>query len=263
MFSRELKVNLKSFLMWFSIIGIFFFIILAAYPFIINTENMNYLDEMMAMFPEELLKAFNLDIASISTAFGWFKSEGFVFILLVIGCYSGLIGINILLKEESDLTIEYLNSLPIKRTNIVLEKSLVGIIYIVLLVLGLSILNLLGLLFENELNLKQYILLSITPLFSSLVIYFMCLFISTFTHKTKKMIGVGLGIVFISYILNILSQISDSVSFLKYASVFTLSDIRNVIINVSINPLMIIISIFLSIIFLLLTIYRYNKKELV
>ena len=224
---------------------------------------MNYLDEMMAMFPEELLKAFNLDIASISTAFGWFKSEGFVFILLVIGCYSGLIGINILLKEESDLTIEYLNSLPIKRTNIVLEKSLVGIIYIVLLVLGLSILNLLGLLFENELNLKQYILLSITPLFSSLVIYFMCLFISTFTHKTKKMIGVGLGIVFISYILNILSQISDSVSFLKYASVFTLSDIRNVIINVSINPLMIIISIFLSIIFLLLTIYRYNKKELV
>ena len=35
------------------------------------------MDEMMNLFPEEMLKAFNMDIASMNSAFGWLKSEGF------------------------------------------------------------------------------------------------------------------------------------------------------------------------------------------
>ena len=64
----------------------------------------------MSLFPDDLLKAFNMDISSISSAYGWLKSEGFVFVLLIIGSYSGIMGSNILLKEENDKTIEYLNS---------------------------------------------------------------------------------------------------------------------------------------------------------
>ena len=96
---------------------------------------MQMIDEMMNMFPEEVLKAFNMDITSIDSAFGWLKTEGFVFVLLITGIYSGILGSNILLKEENDKTIEYLNSLPIKRTNIVISKVLCGIIYIFLMIL--------------------------------------------------------------------------------------------------------------------------------
>ena len=67
-----------------------------------------------------------------------------------------------------------------------------------------------------------------------MVIYFICMFLSTFTHKTKKMLGLSLGIVLISYVFNVLSSIADSTEFLKYLSVFTLADIRSVIINISI-----------------------------
>ena len=77
------------------------------------------------------------------------------------------------------------------------------------------------------------------------------------------MLGISLGIVLISYILQMLSTIADTVEFLKYLSVFTLSDIRNVIIDRTINPVMVIISILLSSILLTLTILRYNKKELI
>ena len=89
------------------------------------------------------------------------------------------------------------------------------------------------------------------------------MFLSTFTHKTKKILGISLGIVFISYILQTLSTISSSVEFLKYFSVFTLADIRNVIMNVAINPVMVIISICLASLFLIATVIRYNRKELV
>ena len=263
MFKREYKFNFKSFLIWTVLtLGIFLLVYLM-YPSIVASDNVKMIDEMMKVFPPEMLKAFNMDIASMNSAYGWLKSEGFVFVLLIIGCYAGILGSNILLKEENDKTIEYLNSLPIKRTTIVLNKVLVGLINITLLVLLLGIFNYIGLTISGDFDIKQFILLSITPLFPALVLFFTCLFISTFTHKTKKTLGVSLGIVLVSYMLNTFSAMAKEVEFLKYASVFTLADIRNVIMNNSINEVTILITILLSVLFLSLTIIHYNKKELI
>ena len=263
MLEREIKVNLKNFIVWLLVLVGIFLVVFLMYPSIISSDNIKMIDEMMEIFPEEVLKAFNMDISSISSAFGWLKTEGFVFVLLIIGCYSSIYGSNILLKEESDKTIEYLNSLPVSRNKIVISKVISGIIYIISMVLIFGIFNYICLSLSGDFDKKQYILLSITPIFSSLVIYFLCMFLSTFTHKTKKMLGISLGIVFISYILQALSTMSSSVEFLKYFSAFTLSDIRNVIVNVSINPAMVLVTLVLSIIFFALTIIRYNKKEFV
>ena len=263
MLRREFKVNFKSFIIWLIVLLAIFLLVYLMYPYIINSENVEMLNEMMEVFPKEMLVAFNMDISTMDTAFGWLKSEGFVFVLLIIGCYAGIMGSNILLKEESDKTIEYLNSLPVKRSNIVFSKVIVGFSYVVLMTLLVGIFNYIGLYFSGEFDVKQYLLLSITPLFSSVVIFFMCMLLSTFTHKTKKMLGVSLGIVLVMYILQTFSTMADEVSFLKYFSVFTLSDIRNVIIDVSINPVMVLISISLSILFLGLTLFKYSRKELV
>lgn len=263
MFKREMKVNLKGFIVWNLILIGIFLVVYLIYPSIINSDNIEMMEEMMKIFPKEMLKAFNMDISTMDSAYGWLKSEGFVFVLLIIGCYSGIVGSNILLKEENDKTIEYLNSLPITRNSIVINKVMAGFIYVVLMVLILGIFNYIGLSLSGDFDKKQFVLLSITPIFSSLVIYFMCIFISTFTHKTKKMLGLSLGIVLISYVLQILSTMADEVKFLQYFSVFTLADIRNVIVDISINPFMVIISISLSILFFILTLVRYNKKELV
>lgn len=263
MFRREMKVNFKNFIIWLSILLGIFLVVYLVYPSIINSTDTKMIDEMMKMFPEDMLKAFNMDISSIDSAYGWLKSEGFVFVLLIIGCYSGLLGSNILLKEENDKTIEYLNSLPIKRTSIVLSKISCAFIYITLITLILLLFNFICLMISGTFDKLQFILLSLTPLLSGVVVFSICLFLSTFTHKTKKMTGISLAIVFISYIFQMISTLSENVEFLKYLSVFTLSDIRNVIKNISINPCMIVISMLLSILFILFTIIHYNKKELV
>ena len=263
MFRREMKTNLKSFIIWTSILIGLFLVVFLVYPSIINNETMQMMDEMMKMFPEEMLKAFNMDISTIDSAFGWLKTEGFVFVLLITGIYSGILGSNILLKEESDKTIEYLNSVPVTRKNIVINKILCGLLYIILMIAIIGIFNFIGLSLSGEFDRKSYILLSITPIFSSIVIFAICLFLSTFTHKTKKTIGISLGIVFASYFLNIISEMGESTEFLKYISIFTLADIRNVIINEFINPLMIVLTIGITAIFMILTVINYEKKELV
>ena len=263
MFKRELKINLKSFVIWTSILIGLFLVVFLVYPSIINSANIKMIDEMMKICPEEMLKAFNMDISTIDSAFGWLKTEGFVFVLLITGVYSGILGSNILLKEESDKTIEYLNSVPGPRKNIVLNKILCGIFYIILMILIIGIFNFIGLSLSGEFDRKSYILLSITPLFSSIVIFAICLFLSTFTHKTKKTLGISLGIVFVSYFLNVISEIGESTEFLKYISIFTLADIRNVILNVSINPILVVLAICITVIFMILTMICYEKKELV
>ena len=263
MLKREMKINLKSFIIWMSIILGLFLLIYLVYPSIINSDNIKMMDEMMKLFPEELLKAFNMDISSMDTAYGYLKTEGFVFILLLTGIYSSIIGSNILLKEENDKTIEYLNTLPVTRTKIVTSKILCALTYVISMIIILSIFNYIGLSISGDFDKKQYILLSITPLFSSLVIFSVCLFLSTFTHKTKNTIGISLGIVFASYFLQILSELSDKVEFLKYITPFTLADVRNVITDITINPVNVILSLLLTIIFIILSIYNYNKKELV
>ena len=195
MLKREMKVNFKSFLIWLLVlIGIFLMVFLV-YPSIINSDNIKMMDEMMKMFPSQMLKAFNMDISVIDSAFGWLKTEGFifvllilgfgsviisafgwlktegfVFVLLIIGSYSAILGSNILLKEESDKTIEYLNSLPITRNKIIFNKTIVGLIYIILMVIILGIFNFIGLSLSGDFDKKQYVLLSITPIFSSIVI---------------------------------------------------------------------------------------------
>lgn len=263
MLKRELKVNLKPFLLWSGALMSIYLLIFLIYPSIIASEQMANLDQMMQMFPPELLKAFNMDIASIASAYGWLKTEGFVFILLVTGCYSSILGSTILLKEEDNRTIEYLATLPVKRSDIVLNKYLTGFVYTVGMTIAIGIFNLIGLSLSGELETKQYLLLAVTPIFPSIVLFSLCMFISTFFRKANKMFGLSIGVTFISYVLNVVSGMNESVAGIKYISIYTLADIRNVITEVKINPLCLVISIGLSAILLLLILRRYEKKELV
>ncbi len=263
MIKREFKTNFKTFLIWTLILIVMFVVVFAVYPYIVTDDTMNGLDEMMKVFPPELLKAFNMDLSSISSAYGWLKSEGFMFVLLIVGFYSSYLGSNILLKEESDKTIEYLESLPIKRSKIVSNKILVGLTYIISLIVLIGVFNYIALLMSCEFNQKEYLLLSITPLLIALPLFAINLFISTFLHKTKKTIGISLGMVFLFYLLSVLSELSENVEVLKYFSIYTLANIRSVISNCSINPVNIIISISITVLFIALSYIRYNKKELV
>lgn len=68
---------------------------------------------------------------------------------------------------------------------------------------------------------------------------------------------------FASYFLNVVSELSEETEFLRYISVFTLADIRNVILDVKINPYMVLVTVGLSAILIGGTLVRYHRKELV
>ena len=65
------------------------------------------------------------------------------------------------------------------------------------------------------------------------------------------------------YIISVLSELSNKVKFLKYLSIYTLADTRNVIEKIEINPINVIISLSITILLIIGTYKRYNDKELI
>ena len=263
MIKRELKVNLRGFIIWTGTLLVLLLLIYLVYPSIISDGKGNKVNEMLEAFPPDLLKAFNMDISSLDSAFGWLKSEGFVFLYLITGIYSCLLGSNILLKEESEKTIEYLASLPITRRRVVLDKIVVSMIYIISMIVVLGVFTLVARNISENPDNRQLLLLSITPVFPAVVLFALGLFISTFTHKTKKMLGISIGFVFASYILSVISEMGESVRGFQYLSVFTLADSRRVIADSELNPVCAVISVVLCAVFIVLSLVRYQRKELV
>ena len=134
MLKRELKINLKSLIIWTGILVLMFALIFAIYPSLINEETKYMITKMMDTMPDDILATFNMDIVGIETAYGWFKTEGYTFLTLIGGLYAAIIGATILVKEENDKTIEFLVSKPISRESIVTSKILCGVINILILI---------------------------------------------------------------------------------------------------------------------------------
>lgn len=263
MFKKELKSNLKLFLIVLGVLIGTFMMAYVVYPFAMDEETVKSLDDMMKMFPPELLKAFNMDNVSIATPYGWVKSEGFMLALLGLAVYASILGGIIVLKEENNKTIEYLATLPVKRSKILTVKILASFIYIVGIVVAFMLFNLLALIVLKEKIEGGFFLLSFSPLLLAVPFFFINLFISTLFKRNMKTIGISLGLVFVSYFINLISQMSNKVEFFKYFSLYTLADTRYIISDSKIHVLCIVISLLIGAIFAVLSYVRYNRKELV
>lgn len=263
MLLRELKINIKTLFLYTVILSVMFLLIFSIYPSLISDEAKLMLDEMMSTMPEEMLGSFNMDIIGIENAYGWFKTEGYVFLILIGGTYASILGATILIKEENDKTIEFLYSKPINRNQIVTSKILCGIINILLFTGIVTLLNFIGLKNVETFELKEFLMISILPILTYYLLFFTSLFISTFIKKTRKSMGIGVAIVFISYAMQLVGGISEDLEILKKISYFEFSSARYIILNNAINMKYIVAGITIILICTLAIYYRYNKKEFV
>lgn len=261
MLKYELKNNIKTCLIWLTFMIAMYLLIYLIYPSIVSETNLNAMNEMIETMPKEMIQAFNMDLASIDSVFGWIKTEGYIFVLLIGGIYSALLGFNSLVREESDKTIEYLYSKPINKTKILNTKVLSGIISIVLFNIIFMIFNFIALIISDDMQYKMFFLLFVSPIFIDFIIFFFCLFISTFFRSTKITTSLAISFVFLMYFLQLIGSISKDFEFIKNFSIFELFSSRDMILDETIKLSSIIISVVLIILFYILSVINYKRKE--
>ena len=257
---KELKDNLKSFIIWTSIIAAFVILMIGVYPSFSN--DMEAMNELMKNFPEPMLKAFNMDVLSFETAIGYFSTEGYMFVTILGGCFSAIIAGSIISKEESDRTAEFLLSKPITRTKIITNKIFIASIYIIGLNLITSLITFLGFTIIDGLEFKKWLLLSVGPLLLCLTFASISYLISCFVTKSRQVMSLSLGLVLGTWMLNIVAGLTDKLSFLKYVSPFEYVNSKYLAVEEKIPLQYIGIMAAVIIICISLTYHFYNKKDI-
>ena len=263
MLLRELKVNLKTLILYTIILSVTFSFIFLIYPSIVTDETKVMLDEMVKTMPAEMMQSFNMDIIAMDDAYGWFKTEGYIFLVLIGAVYSAILGSTILVKEENDKTIEFLYSKPINRKQIVTSKILCGIINIFIFTLIVTFFNYLTLTSSESFEIKEFLMISIPTILIYYLFFFTMLFISVLLKKTKKSMNTGIAFVFVSYGMQLIGGISEEIKILKEISYFEFASARYIILNNALDMKYVISGIVTILILILLTYYRYDKKEFI
>jgi ABC-2 type transport system permease protein len=119
-FQRELKRNLKSLIIWGTILSGLILMLLSMYTqFAANQQAMQ---DMLEAYPAQLKKAFGMDKLNMGSLIGFYGIEVYMFTTLVGSVYAALLASSILVKGESEKTIEFLLFKPVTRVQIVAGK---------------------------------------------------------------------------------------------------------------------------------------------
>ncbi|MGX7417684.1 ABC transporter permease subunit [Carnobacterium gallinarum] len=220
----EWRTQFKSVFVWCGVVGLILLLFMSVFPSMKNAGLADIVNSKMNALPQNILKIFNLnDSGSLLNVMGYFAYV-FQYIVLASGIYAVLLGSQSLIKEESDGTIEFLYAQPITRKELVWTKFIASLsILIVFWAITFSLSTILVLLFKNSNDRSSVVLAKLSTIFLNdglilialLAIGFFC---STLLQSSKQATGLSLGIVFGTYVLGVLSEINDRVSFFKYMS---------------------------------------------
>ncbi|NLC68144.1 MAG: ABC transporter permease subunit [Clostridiaceae bacterium] len=261
-FTRELKRNRKSFIIWTASLVLFNILMMSFYQSI--AENTEMYDKMVMEFPRAMIEAFGLDKISMSTILGFFGTECYIFITLFGSIYAMLLGASTLSREEGEKTIEFLLAKPVTRSTIVTEKAANAFSLITLFNLIFSIVNFL--MFDavkiDDYSTRALLLLSLGPLLLHLTFTSIGLLISVFVVKAKAVYPVSIGFVLFMYFISIMSSISEKLTNLKYLTPFKYVDAPDIIMNERIEPVYLAIMFAVIAISLAATYVLYNRKNI-
>ena len=261
-FIREWKRNRKSLFIWSFSISILQFLQISVYPSF--AENLESTKEFLQALPEGLLKAFAMDQLDIVNILEYFGFKAYLLLTLFGGIFAILLAANILVKEESDKTIEFLLTKPVTRINIVTQKLLLILLNIFLFNLIIAAVSYVS--FEvyktEDYSLRIFFLLFAGAFLLHLTFAGIGLASSAFLRKTKTVYPLAIEIVLITYFLNIIANMTEKLDFLKYFSPFKYVDAPDIVINGRIDTVYLFIMFVLIAVSIGFTYFYYQKKDI-
>jgi len=259
---RELKVNLKSLIIWSTTLAALGILVMSFFPTI--AREAETFEKLLESMPKSLLTAFGLEKISMTDILGFYATKHYITVTLFGSIFAIILSSGILSKEESDKTIEFLLSKPVNRSEIITRKllSYVTIIFIFNIVVSIALYITLQIVKIEDFSIKSFILLSVGPLLLHLTFASIGFLLSVFVTKSKTVLSVSLGIVLVTYFLSIASALSKKLDFLKYLSPFKYVDATDIITTEKIETKYLVIMAAIIIITITLTYVFYNKKDI-
>ena len=112
-FNFEFKRLLKSCIIWSLVCGALITLFMSLFPTMEDMGMKQIVNDKMGGMPVEILKAFNIDSSMDFTDIFNYLGYAIQYIAMASAVYGAILGVNSLIREESQGTIEFLYSKPI------------------------------------------------------------------------------------------------------------------------------------------------------
>ena len=264
MFSKPLlkatiKQNFILFLIIISVLMLYLPIIITMY----DPATQDSLNEVLEMMPQGLIAAMGFSNIG-AELIDFIGSYYYGFLILLLPMIYTIVACNRSIASHVDKgSMAYLLSTPTTRNKIARTQSLFVILSTTIMI---AIITLVGIVLSNatfpgELDIYAFLLLNL----GALLLYFSvtgigffasCLFNDT---KNSLMIGAGLPIAFL--VIQMISDVGEKTSFLKYFTMFTLFDSDKIISREGFAPQFIALTA-IAIVMYGLGFYVFKKRDL-
>ncbi len=259
-FLRELRSNLKALIIWIGSVGIFTGIMMYEFSAYYNNPDMM---DFMDSFPEEMLKAFSMAGADLTTVNGFISMAGLYF-LIALGIYSALLGSSIIAKEERDKTAEFFMTMPVSRNRVITMKIISGVVLSLLLNLALAaILYLTTIPYERGDKFFLFLTLLMTSIFLVQLFFFgVGLAISSLMKNNKQSGKISIAILFGMYMLSVFVSLSEKIDFLHYLTPFKYFEASKLLADENLKIIYIAIVLLVFVAGAGITYAKYPKRDL-
>lgn len=255
---HELRQGRTAFLLWTGSIGFLLAVCIFLFP-----EMKGQMDSVSSLFSSmgAFTAAFGMDRLNFGTLIGYYAIECGNVLGLGGAFYASLCAVSMLSKEEKDRTAEFLLTHPVSRTRMISEKLLSVLIRITALngivwLLSVGSIAAIG----ETVPWKELNLLHLAYFLLQLELSAICFGISAFVRRGS--LGIGLGVAVIMYFLNLIANITEKASFLKYVTPFGYCSGADLVASGSIDPAMTAIGILIGTAGVIAAYLKYTKKDI-
>lgn len=221
-FSLEVRTLRRGTVAWTVTVGGVLFAMLAFFPSM-QTEGMQSLaSAKLEGVDPALLAAVGLNVMPDFTVITDFFGYILQFIVLAVMVFVTQRAVSLLIKEETDGTIEYLYGKPVSRSEIFVQKLLaLALLYIGMLAM-FAVLTVAGYLAFSDYTfgeaVKEVAIFYSAILFVGAVFLALGVLLSTVISSEKAASGVSIALVFGTFVLGMLSAVVEKLDFLIYLS---------------------------------------------
>ncbi len=214
---RELKSNLKSFIIWILSLSALFYVASFEFEMFQGDSNITEAFDSFGFLFDALG-----GVPDMTTAVG-FLSLVSIYIYVPLCIYSALLGSRIISKEEKNRTAEYLFALPVSRKKVISSKLAVAIFYTVLIATISMIVSWysFGMYSHEPVSFDAFIInLGIGVLLTQMIFLSIGMLLSSALKNYKKSGGITVGFVIGTFMISMLVGLAEKAEVMKYITPF-------------------------------------------
>lgn len=256
--NHELRQSRLSLTVWTAAIGFLIAVCVFLFP-----EMKGEMDSISDLFASMggFTKAFGMDKVSFGTLLGFYAVECGNILGLGGAFFAALAAVSALSKEEQGHTAEFLLTHPVSRSRVITEKLLAVVLQLLILNAAVFCISLASMaLIGEEIPWREVCLLHLAYLLLQLELAGICFGISAFLRRGSM--GAGLGVAVVMYFLNLVANITESASFLRYITPFGYADGTEIVASATLNGSLLLPGALLTAAGILAAYWKYTKKDI-